>query len=227
MLYTRKRLQFLPPLTIRNNFSYDVIKQVSNTRFLGVIYDDKLNFSHHINMLCNKLSRTSSLLYQLRDFLPIYILKKIYLAHVLPLINYCNCIWANTFPTHILPLVLIHKRIIRNVSKADFLEHTQPLYKNLKILNIENIRKMNLSTLMFKQLQNNENNIPIHTPLHQYNTRRRELLQIPSHRTTLISNSFYIQATRLWNQLPRHIKFSNSIQTFKKKLKTYLNTYSH
>ena len=166
--------------------------------------------------------RNTTLIYQLRDFLPTHILKKIYFAHVLPHINYCNCIWSNTFPTHLTPLTLIHKKIIRNLAKADFLEHTQPLYQNLKILNVDNIRKLNLSLLMFKQVKYNEYNIPTVTPDHRYNTRNRELLSIPSHRTTLLSNSFRVQAIRLWNQIPLNIKNSQTISTFKKKMNNYL-----
>ena len=77
LVFTNKPDISAPPLLIRNNFTYDIIKRVSHTKFLGVIYDDKLNFSHHITMLSNKLSRTSSLIYQLCDHLPIHVLKKI------------------------------------------------------------------------------------------------------------------------------------------------------
>ena len=148
ILFTNKSFSILPPLVIRNNYSYDVIQRVNHLKFLGVIYDEKLSFSNHITMLCNKLSRSSSLLYQLRDFLPTHTLKSIYYAHIYPHLNYFNCIWSNTYRTHLTPLVLTHKKIIRNISKAEFLEHTNPLYQNLKILNIENIRLLNLGLIM-------------------------------------------------------------------------------
>ena len=75
------------------HFPYDVIKRVTHLKFLGVIYDEKLTFAKHIAMLTNKLSRSSSLIYQLRDYLPINILKNIYYAHIYPHLNYCNPIW--------------------------------------------------------------------------------------------------------------------------------------
>ena len=222
LLFTNKDTSSLPPLTIKNNYSYDVIKRVSHTKFLGVIYDDKLTFSHHINMLCNKLARSSALLFQLSDFLPIYILKRLYYAHILPHLNYCNAIWCNTYQTHRTPLILIHKRIIRNIAKAEFLAHTEPLYKNLNILNIDNIRKMNLALLIYKQTKFNEYDFNLETPDHTYNTRQRNDLVIPQHRTTLISNSFLIQSIRLWNQIPQHFKTSLTIPSFKTKMLTFL-----
>ena len=173
-------------------------------------------------MLSNKLSRTSSLIYQLRDHLPIHVLKKIYYAHVYPHLNYCNCIWSNTYQTHLLPLTLIHKRIIRNIAKANFLDHTEPLYSGLKILNIDRIRKLNLSLLMFKQIKYNEFQFPILTQEHNYNTRNRDLLLIPQHRTTLLSNSFTIQAIKVWNKLPQSLKLIDNIRSFKKKVVNFI-----
>ena len=222
LLFTNQSQAILPPVLIRNQYSYDVIKRVSHTKFLGVIYDDRLTFSNHISMLTNKLSRSSSLLYQLRDYLPINILKKLYYAHVYPYINYCNCIWSNTYQTHLLPLILIHKRIIRNIAKSDFLEHTEPLYKNLNILNVRNIRIMNLAIMMFKQVKNNEYALPILTQAHNYNTRYRENLLIPPHTTTLIALSFKVEGIKIWNNLPNDIKASSNINSFKKKLKSHL-----
>ena len=222
LLFTSKSTANLPPLVIRNHSTYDIIKRVSHTKFLGVIYDEKLNFSHHITMLCNRLSRSSSLIYQLRDVLPIYVLKKLYYAHVYPHIHYCNCIWANTYQRHLTPLVLIHKRIIRNIAKAEFLAHTEPLYKNLRILNIDNIRKMNLALMMFKQINTNEFDLTLATPDHQYLTRNRDLLIVPQHRTTLQANSFSIQGIRTWNDIPNGIKESRTLNSFKIKIKKFL-----
>ena len=222
LFQTKTQNELLPPLVIRNNFSYDVIKRVTHLQFLGVIYDEKLTFAKHIAMLSNNLSRSSSLIYQLRDYLPIYILKNIYYAHIYPHLNYCNPIWSNTYKIHLSPLITIHKRIIRNIAKAEFLEHTGPLYKNLKILNIDNICKQNLSLLMYKQLKNNEFNLPIHPLNHTHFTRNRGTLIAPQHRTTLYSNSFIVQAVNVWNSISSAIRDAPTINTFKKRIGKYL-----
>ena len=222
ILFTNKSISVLPPLVIRNNYSYDVIQRVNHLKFLGVVFDEKLSFSKHIATLCNKLSRSSSLLYQLRDFLPTHILKNIYYAHIYPHLNYCNCIWSNTYRTHLTPLILTHKKIIRNISKAEFLQHTEPLYHNLKILNIENIRLLNLGLIMYKQVNDNVFNIPILPRNHNHFTRHRNLLLVPQHSLTLYSNSFIVQAVKFWNQIPENIRNAPTIATFKRKIIRYL-----
>ena len=64
-----------------------------------------------------------------------------YHAHIGSLINYCNIIWANVCPANLTPLTHILKRAIRNVTKSESLPHTEPLFKNMKILeNRENMK---------------------------------------------------------------------------------------
>ena len=66
---------------------------------------------------------------------------------------------------------------------------------------------------MFKKIKYNEFEFPILTQEHLYNTRNRNLLPVPQHRTTLLSNSFTIQAIKIWNQLPQNLKLCDNIRS--------------
>ena len=113
MLYTNRQRTLLPPL------KYDsyTIKSTKQHKLLGVTFDETLSFKAHISNLCLKLSRIVSLLYQVKDLMPIYVLKILYNAHVIPHLQYCVPIWCNTYPTHLLPLIRLQKKIIRIVTK--------------------------------------------------------------------------------------------------------------
>ena len=155
--------------------------------------------------------------------MPTYVLKNMFHAHVGSIIGYCNVKWANTYPTNLQPLKLILKRIIRNVSKSDFLAHTVPIYKQLKILDLESARKLSLA-IYFHKTQNI--NIPAMLANHDYLTRQRHRLRPPQHTLTLFQNSFIYQAPVFWNKIcndyPPQIKNSPSLNSFKTKLKKYL-----
>ena len=73
--------------------------------------------------------------------MPTYVLRNMYHAHIGSLLNYCNMIWANICPTNLTLLTLIPKRAIQNVTKSEFLTHTEPLFKRIKILDLEGTRK--------------------------------------------------------------------------------------
>ena len=59
------------------------IKQVTSLKFLGIIVDNKLNWTNHINFVCNKVSENIGIMYKLKS-LPKSVLKLIYNTIVLP-----------------------------------------------------------------------------------------------------------------------------------------------
>ena len=212
-----------PPLVIKSYYTYELIKRVNDIKFLGVYYDHKLTFKPHINHLTQRLSRTCALIYRVKDLMPTFVLKNLFHAHVGSIISYCNIVWANTYPTNLQPLILIMKRIIRNVAKSDFLAHTVPIFKQLQILDFESTRKLSLAIYLHKT-QNI--NIPPMLANHDYLTRHRHRLRPPQHRLTLFQNSFMYQAPIFWNTIctayPPHIKNSPSLNSFKSRLKKHL-----
>ena len=220
ILFSPKPPKSLPPLLIKDGISYAVIERAQSLKFLGVTYDERLTFANHINTLTNRLARSSSLLYQLRDFVPKSILIKLYYAHIYSHLNYCNVIWANTYKNHISPLVSIHKRIIRNICKTDFLAHTEPLYKELKILRIEDISELNLGIMMYNN--RNRDLIPQLTGEHRYPTIQRNVLRVQRHRLTLYSKSFMKRGITVWNKLPAQIRNSRTLFSFKKNVKKFI-----
>ena len=223
MMFGNQHTANLPPLLIKSHYSYDLIKKTHETKFLGVYYDSNLSFKSHIHHLTQRISRVCGLLYRLKDIMPTYVLKNMYHAHIGSLINYCNIIWANICPTNLKPLTLILKRAIRNVTKSDFLEHREPLFKNMKILDLEGTRKISLALYFFKS---RDLNIPPLLATHGYQTRQRDRLRPPQHRLTLFHNSFLYQAPTFWNvvtnDFPPDIKNAPNSRLFKKRLKRQL-----
>ena len=55
-----------------------IIERVTYFKFLGVIIDSNLTWSHHINHISNKLSRICGVLSRLKHYVPVLILKIIY-----------------------------------------------------------------------------------------------------------------------------------------------------
>ncbi len=96
MLFTNKTIKTLPPVF----YYFDIIKRTTQHTSLGIHFDDSMTFKAHISNLCLKLSRIVSLLYNIKDLMPINVLKTVYNAHALPILRYCMPIWCNTYPTH-------------------------------------------------------------------------------------------------------------------------------
>ena len=223
MIFSNKGItDILPPLLIKHSFEYHSIAKVDHIKFLGIIYDDKLTFKYHTLHLTNKLSHIASMLLQLRDFVPNFILKILYYAHVHSSLSYCNTIWGSTSQSHLQSLILMQKRIIRIITNSHFLEHTRPLFKASKILTITDLNKFNNIYEFFSK------NIPLNDGnnhnRHNYRTRNRNVYQPPRSRTRLYDMSFLHLSPLYYSQLPIHLRSINSPFKFKKELKEHFLT---
>lgn len=78
MMFSNKQTDALPPL----NLHHSIINRTKQHTFLGIIYDDAMSFKPHITNLILKLSRIVSLLYQAKQFMPLYVLRLMYNAHI-------------------------------------------------------------------------------------------------------------------------------------------------
>ena len=212
----------LPPLVIKSNYNYDPIVQVDSIKFLGVFYDSNMSFKSHINYLSLRLSRIAALLYRVKSFVPDFVLKTIYQAHFMSIISYCNLIWSNTYSSHLDPIIKLQKRVIRLITNSDYLAHTYPLFKQLKLLNIMNFRKYNLAIYFFK---NRATLLPHLRHHHHYHTRNRNRPIPEHHHRTIFEKSFVYQAPIIWNELLNHnpnFADINSLNLFKRRTKQYL-----
>ena len=83
-----------------------------NTKFLGVIIDNKLRWSDHINYIKNKISKSIGIINKTRNFLNKNTLRNLYYTFIYPYLIYCIEIWGNTNDIHLDPLIKIHKKSI-------------------------------------------------------------------------------------------------------------------
>ncbi len=77
-------------------------------------------------------------------------------AYLYPYLIYGNLIWGNTYKSRLQKLLNIQKKIIRLMSFKSYLEHTEPLFKELSILDIFKINHDAIAIFMFRyyHLQN-------------------------------------------------------------------------
>ena len=94
MIFTNNTYDDVPPLIYHD----DNIRKNNKHTLLGITYDDNMTFKTHISNLILKLSRIVSLIYRVKDWMPTYIHKALYDAHVLPHIQYCTPIYIPNTP---------------------------------------------------------------------------------------------------------------------------------
>ena len=108
-----------------------------NTKFLGVVIDDKLNWSDHILYIKNKISKSIGIIHKTRTFLDINTLSNLYFTFIYPYLIYCIEIRGNSNYSHLNPIIKIQKKGIRAISFAHNLDPTSPLFRRLNFLNLK------------------------------------------------------------------------------------------
>ena len=123
------------------------IKYVTEMKFLGIHFDNRLLFDKHINEIANKISRINGVLSKLKLYLPVNILTIIYNCLLLPYLTYGITIWGFGQCDR---LRVLQKKAIRNVTNSSYLSHCQPLCKQLRCLLFDDLLKLSILKLYYK-----------------------------------------------------------------------------
>ena len=107
MIFSRTRNVELPfPFKIMQK----VIERETETRFLGVIVEDSLNWSKHIQAITSKMARYVGILYKIKKFLPLNARLLIYHSFIQSHLNYCSLVWGFCAKSNIESLLPNKKR---------------------------------------------------------------------------------------------------------------------
>ena len=111
------------------------IKKVREFNFLGVTINQCLSWKPHTNILAAKIGKNVGILTRLKQFVPVKILKMLYVSLILSRLNYGILAWGFDLGR----LVVLQKKAIRAISKAKYNAHTEPLFKLHNLLKLEDI----------------------------------------------------------------------------------------
>ena len=91
-------------------------------------------FDAHINSLCTKISKSLYILNRVKNFLPKSSLVTLYYTLIHCHLLYCANIYGSATQTSLKKLFLKQKQSIRTITKSTYRANTAPLFKQLKIL---------------------------------------------------------------------------------------------
>ena len=139
-------------------------------------------------------------------------------------INYCNLIWGSACMTSLQPLFVLQKKAVRIVNGSKYLDHTDPIFKSLKVLTVHNVFKVNSLVFIYKCLKMNrfplfKKKLIKNSDLYSYNTRHNNKYRLPIERLEICRKSFFVEGIALWNLLDNDTKLSNNVYLFKRKIK--------
>ena len=220
------------------------LDRVSETKFLGVIIDDRLSWVPHIKYLSTKLKSCIGRLCQIRNNVPLDLCSEIYHTLFESHLTFGISVWGGVTNNKLKPLFLAQKKCLRilfgdreaysNKFKTcararpygeqklgvDFYkkESSKPLFQSKGIITVHNLYKYHCILELFKIVK-------FRAPISLYSltnrSQRKECLFILQKSST----SFIYNSTKLWNSYQKLLDihdFSVSTGVLKHRLKGIL-----
>ena len=130
-------------------FGGEEIEWVTEFKYLGITITNNMNFSNHINKVTTKISQITGTFTCLRSIVPRNILIKLYYALVFPHLSGHIIVWGSAPPSHLRCLTIRINNLLRTILGVTWDNgrpqmSTAQMFRELRILNLANIYKLNL-----------------------------------------------------------------------------------
>lgn len=199
-----------------------------STKSLGVTIDSRLSFNQHVNNVCKSAHYHVRALRHVRKYVTEDTAISIATSLVGARLDYCNAVLYGVSRSNIDKLQRVQNVLARVVKVRGKYDHVTPLLSDLHWLPIDSRIRFKIAVLTFKTLSTNKPSylaelVSIHKPARELRSslRRPNQLHVESVRTAFGSRAFRHAAPAVWNSLPTDITDTESLATFKSRLKTY------
>ena len=182
--------------------------------------DKHLSWKPHIDYINTKLAKAIGIMSKIRYNIPKYLLNSIYYAFFQPHIDYNILNWgcATKHNTH--PIEMSQKKIARIMTFSDYDAHTNVIFKNLKILDLDKQIQLNQGKLIWKAKQNQLPK-PISAIFNKTTASGRITTNITC-RTNYKERFLTNTCQENWKLIPEEIKNKNTLHLFSKHYKELL-----
>ena len=211
-----------------------LIPRVNSNKFLGIIITSNLNWKEHIIYLSKKISKNLGIINKVKHLFPYSILLNLYYTMIYPYLLYCVIIWGKNVKNHIIILKRCQNTFLRILFNVSYYTHITPFYAMSNLLSIQNIYILRLLLFYYKLIILKKYSyfqqflIKSDTIMNRV-TRHTLDYYIFQHRTIIVLNSVFTLGIKLWSSLPKEIKLSSSMNSFKKAILLLINCnhFSH
>ena len=201
----------------------------TNSKNLGVVFDEQLSFKDHINSTCKSCLITLRNLSTVRNHFTQNAFEILINSLITSKLDYCNSLYAGLPIKTLKPLQLVQNFAARLIFKRKKYDHVMPLYKTLHWLPVTKRIQFKVLLITYKSLNNlnpeylsNALNLRNSLPSLRSHDDQTLLNIANSNSASMGDRSFTVYASKAWNKLPRCIRESDSVNKFKSSLKTLL-----
>jgi hypothetical protein len=232
-IHTHQTANIVPPIVELNN---ELVEIVNESKLLGVIIRDTMNWKQQCDRVTNKLRSVTYLFTMLRDISEESDMKQVYYAYAQSHILYSIVIWGGS--SHVESVFVAQKRVIRAMAGLRYwrsnsaLESCRPLFHKYGIMTIYCIYILECMKFLKKYPDKFKKQIDmprINKPVTRASNVNKSVedLYVNPVRLHIANDNPEIMIPRIFNTLPRQIKETEDDRMFIQAVKELLLKYQY
>ena len=206
------------------------IKEASQTKYLGVIFDNRLNWVPHTSNVVKKMAMGCWAIANLKKYVATKTLRTVYFALVYPHIHYGISCWGSASKKQLQKIYVKQKWAVKVITNSAIRDSSTPLFHSLGILKLEDVFQLKVATeirrlIISKSLH--KFRLEFLHRIHTYSTRSasKSNFGIPAVKTNLGKATLKYKGSVIWNNLPDNFRTKSPEQLKHLMKKFILNTY--
>ena len=189
-------------------------------KFVGIYLDEFLTWEPHLSNILTKLASANYIMSSIKNLFPTYIKVNIYNSLFKSHLDYGSLVWSGSLTSgQVNRFSKAQKRCIRNTVGAGYRDHTNPIFKKLNILKVEDLFSLNNSLFMHKfTLGKLPDSFELFfNPINRDNRSLSYILEKTDIKLQKLPNYYLV---KIWNSLPLNTKRIISVSKFKNTLQS-------
>lgn len=205
------------------------IEQVEKLKLLGMVIDNHLSWSQHIDRIIQKMGSGIHFTRQCSPYVPFKIQEQVCKSLILSHLDYCSVVWASASKRELAKLQVVQNRAARLVLGCSPRTGIHKMHTALSWLSVEKRLALSTATCLNEAIKTQRpesliQQVVFCNTAHKYATRKagKGDIVLPNPKTNSMKRTVLYRAIKTWNELPLDIREDTGKKTFKRKLKRYL-----
>jgi len=223
LVFTKSKTESPP---IKLSLGQVIISRKCETKYLGLIIQENLNWNNQIKSIINKINRLIPLFYHIRKLFPRDKVILIYKALVTSKINYSIELYGRKNSIWLKQLQKSQNRLLKIIHFKHKLYSTDMLHEQLEILKVHDQTKLRLALLVHRAIHFTKYQPHYLTTVFETNGTANEQKNKLRNKSNLhvsresynYKNKIVEEAAIYWNMFPKDIKLIHNRDTFKKQI---------
>jgi Reverse transcriptase (RNA-dependent DNA polymerase)/Endonuclease-reverse transcriptase len=201
---------------------------VKQFKYLGVIIDEHLKFTNHVNYIAKKISKKIGVLSRISPFVSPWVKILIYKTIIGPHFDYCSSLLWDIRKLDISLLQKLQNRGMRIVLGCNRYTRITDMLQLLQWTSVQQRIALNTLVIIFKI---NKGLMPSYLDktckvkdVHQYKTRSENKLYLKGVNKSSTQKALFYSGIRLYNKLNENIRNINSVGKFRKECVSFVKT---